>query len=492
MNRRLNHWILCGYLTISLAACGGGGGGGDEGSVVVDTDGVIDVVNGDVGGTGIGTITGFGSVIVNDIRRFTVNSATSISIDDDEVSESDLREGMVVRFDISDDANGNFTAGTAVNIAASNRVKGPISATNPLSVLGQLVVVTGSTVLDSIPDSNPANLALGDIVEVAGFADQSGVIQAARLEYKPGGVALWKVLGNVSNLLNNTSFSLGALDINLNGTVPRDCTGGLQNGDFVEVKATADSAYRAGDSLGTVTSVECQTNALAAPLNSVATRIEGEFEGFVTAVTSASEFQMGQQRVVYRADTEFEGGNASDIAVGVKLEAEGDFDTGTGILTADKIRFRETRVRIEAPLDSASVVPGVSLEIMGIRVIFTSQTEDDDGILASGSGIRQVEVRGFVDAAGVVIAEQLRDRGTADSNGVRVRGPVSTIVPTTFEILGLGADTATARSITDSNDSAIDSDTFFSLISNGTPVEIEDARWDGVSRLDNGKISIED
>ena len=65
-------------------------------------------------------------------------------------------------------------------------------------------------------------------------------------------------------------------------------------------------------------------------------------------------------------------------------------------------------------------------------------------------------------------------------------------MPTTFEILGLGADTATARSITDSNDNAIDSDTFFSLISNGTPVEIEDARWDGVSRLDNGKISIED
>ena len=101
--------------------------------------------------------------------------------------------------------------------------------------------------------------------------------------------------------------------------------------------------------------------------------IEGEFEGFVTAVASPpvtavaspSEFQMGQQRIIHSAGTVFEGGDITDIAAGVKLEAQGDYNTGTGILTADKIRFRETRVRIEAPLDSANVVPGVSLEIMG-------------------------------------------------------------------------------------------------------------------------------
>ena len=150
---------------------------------------------------------------------------------------------MVVRFDISDDANEDLTAGTAVNIAASHQVKGPVTSVNPLSVLEQAVVVTGSTILDSLPGANVSGLVVGDIVEVAGFADQNGVIQAARLEFKAAGVALWKVLGNASNVLSSTSFSLGTLDIILNGTVPRDCGGGLQNGDFVEVKATPDASY---------------------------------------------------------------------------------------------------------------------------------------------------------------------------------------------------------------------------------------------------------
>ena len=126
-----------------------------------------------------------------------------------------------------------------------------------------------------------------------------------------------------------------------------------------------------------------------------------------------------------------------------------------------------------------------------IRVIVTSKTEDEDGILFGVSGPRQVEVRGFIDGS-EVIAEEVRDRGEVDFNDVRVRGPVSNIVPTTFQVLGITGDTATASSITDVNDNRIDSNTFFSLIRNGTPVEIEDATWDGATRLDNGNIEIED
>ena len=113
---------------------------------------------------------------------------------------------------------------------------------------------------------------------------------------------------------------------------------------------------------------------------------------------------------------------------GAKLEAEGELDTSTGILSADKIKFRETRVRIEAPVNVPGGGLGSSFTIMDIiPVNTTSLTEDDDG-LVDGSGPAgniQVEVRGFVDSSGTVFANEVRERGTADLTDVRLRGPAT-------------------------------------------------------------------
>jgi hypothetical protein len=442
---------------ICLAACGGGGGGG----------GVGGLAGGGISGTGIGTITGFGSVKINVARDFATDANTLFFLDDEPVADQATLEallcggiacgatnpGMVARVDIGADVNADFTSGTAVSVNAFNLVKGPVTGINPLRVLEQTIIVTGDTVLSDVPGNNAANLLPGDIVEVSGFADANNVIQATRLEFKPAGAPVWKLTGPAGNVIANTSFQIGSQLVLLNGVVPRDCVGGLTGGDLVEVKADQDPGFaQGGDTLDTVTDVECQVPGLGVPGNANGNVLDAEIEGIVTVINGPGDFVVNGQRVVTNAGTLFEDGAADDIVIGAKLEAEGDLDLVTGILAADKIKFRETRVRIEAPVNIPGGGVGSSFTIMDIIVNTTSLTEDDDGIIDGSGGIsgnRQVEVRGFVDSTGSVFATELRDRGQADTTDVRLRGPTTdTCDPlsgdTELSILGVTVDTDSA------------------------------------------------
>ena len=97
-----------------------------------------------------------------------------------------------------------------------------------------------------------------------------------------------------------------------------------------------------------------------------------------------------------------------------------------------------------------------------------------------------------MDTAGNVIAEEVRNRGESDASDTRLRGPVANIQSPTFDILGVVVDTSTAREIRDENDVLIGSAAFFGLISPGSIVSVQDGVYDGVSRLDQGKIEVED
>jgi hypothetical protein len=483
---------------ISLTACGGGGT--DSAGV----DGGGSVAGGGISGTGVGTITAFGSVVINDIRKFEFDDNTKFFRDGEEVSEDNFMQngvGMVSRLEIGDDVSADFTSGTAVTVTADNLLKGPVTSIDPLSVLGQPVIANGSTILDNVPGNAAANLLSGDVLEVSGYAGNGNVIQATRIEYKGSnntGALEWKLTGAVSNVVANTSFQIGNQQVILNGVLPRDCGASLDNGEFVEVKASQDPGFTAGSALDTVTDVECKVPGLGVPDNSSSTILDAEIEGIVTSGTPA-DFIVNGQRVTTGSTTQFEGGAPEDLVVGVKLEAEGDLDTTSGILLADKISFRETRVRIEAPVSVPSAGLNGSFTLLDVIAVNTNiLTEDDDGLLdGSGpNGSMQIEVRGYVDKSGAVIATEVRERGDADSADVRLRGPASNISAPTFEILGVTVDTVTASSIVDDRVSPpepISAATFFSRVSDGTPAQVEDGAFSSATdTITGGAIEIED
>ena len=466
-----------------LTSCGGGS----------DISSNTNVGSG-IGGTGSGQITAFGSVFINDTRKFEVDDNTKVFIDDNPVSEAELRTrglGLITRVDVATDVNADISAGTAVNIFADNTLKGPVTSIAPLQVFAQDVEITGDTVL---VNTTGTNLVVGDIVEVSGYLGVANNIQALRLERKPNGTTVWKLSGT-TNSVTSTSFKVGNQRVNIGSLTPRDCgAGGLQNGLNVEVKINPDNTFVAGDAIATAIDIECKNVALQIPAGAVSTTIKAEFEGIVSSVTGnpVSQLLINNQLVSITSTTTFEGGVNIDLIVGVKVEAEGVLDTNSGVLTANKIKFRQSRVRIEAPVDVPVGGLDSSFQIMqSIEVNIGVSTRNE----VNNSGLQQIEVRGFVDKTGKVFAERVRDRGAADANDTRLRGPIANTntASGTFTILGVTVDGNTAISIKDVNGNTITINQFLSQATAGTLVQVNNGDFTSSPALIvNGEIEIED
>lgn len=508
--------IMTAMAAAGLVSCGGAGSGLFAG--------------GGISGTGLGTITAFGSVEINDIRDFTTDANTQFFLDDDPVADQATLEallcggvpcvatnpGMVARVDIGSDVSADFTSGTAITVNAFNLVKGPVTGINPLQALEQTLLVTGDTVLVNVPGNDHANLQLSDVVEVSGFDNGNNAIQVTRLEFKGAnntGTLVWKLAGKVTATAAG-EFNIGTQRVVLNGVVARDCAGPVPAvGELVEVKAAEDPGFAAGgDTLDTATDVECQVPGLGVPPGTAGTVLEAEVEGLVNAPACAGgDFEVGGQCVALLPTTLFEDGDVGDIVIGTKLEAEGDLNTTNGVLTADKIRFRENRVRIEGPVNVPAGGVGGSFTILGnaIAVNTTSLTEDNDDLInnPANSGNRQIEVRGYVDSNGNVFATELRDRGPGDAGDVRLRGPTTDTcdgnVDTELTILGVTVDTDSipanppALYFNETVEPAVplaDDDALCALISVGSNVEAEGGVFTSAPpRIDDAELySIED
>ena len=178
---------------VSVTGCGGGGGGGGGGK---QPDGI------DRGGRTIasGPITGFGSIWVNGVEYST--TAATITVDDSPGTESDLRVGQFVRIEGTVATGG--TTGTATRVIYADDVEGPVQsidvANRQLVVVGQVVQTGFGTSFDSsIQPNDVSGLTVGDWIEVSGAVNSAGVVEATRIERKPGGGAV-EVKGLVSGL----------------------------------------------------------------------------------------------------------------------------------------------------------------------------------------------------------------------------------------------------------------------------------------------------
>lgn len=255
----------------------------------------------------------------------------------------------------------------------------------------------------------------------------------------------------------------------------------------MQVEADVDPLFNPGDILTTVTDVECLTPGLAIQANTTGTVLEAEVEGLVSSIT-LPQLVINGQTVVTTAGTVFEGGTALDIDIGAKLEAEGELDTTSGILTADSIRFRDRRVRIVAPVNVPGAGLGNSFQIMDVITVNTNSLPvDGDGLVdgSGNSGNLQVEVRGYLDASDAVIATEVRDRGQAGPLRVRLRGPVGdacnpAIADVEFDILSVIVDTDPTVAMTvfaGSGGSVLTQQGFCDLAVTGTFVQAEDGEF---------------
>jgi Domain of unknown function (DUF5666) len=138
-----------------------------------------------IGGTGIiGTITGFGSILVN---GYEVDYAADQPINSDfgtPLHANALRVGQVVAVDAEGDGQHLRARTIAVQHEVAGRIDSVDRASGTFMVLGQTVSAENGIVADKNGQSvhSISDLAVGDSIEVSGLRRDDGVIAASRIE----------------------------------------------------------------------------------------------------------------------------------------------------------------------------------------------------------------------------------------------------------------------------------------------------------------------
>jgi hypothetical protein len=434
------------------------------------------------------------SVTINGQRTFATSPQATYSLDGNPVTATqaaNLGAGYSVQVNI-DNVDANASSGDATSINLRNLVRGPVTATDPLSVLSQPLVVTAETLLVDIPAGDLANVAVGDLLEVSGFLDSNGAIAATRVALRTDPMTDWKLFGQVSGF-SGASFLIGAQAVDATGVTPFGCVPALQDGQFVEIETLPNAGFVAGSVLGQLTLLECEDpNFDDPPPGTVTASLEGIISALPDPLPIPPSFSMLGIEVITDAQTEYRAGGVDDLDIGVRVEVEGIFDDIARTMTAHEVRFVQAQVRFEAPVEPADVSPGQSILIMGSSAGFTAQTRDDDSIISGLSMPTQIEVRGLVDRDGQIFATRVRERGQPDLADTRLRGPVGAISAPQLVILGISVDTSTAQ-FRDPAHNVISAAEFFARVFPGTLVSAENAVYDPLgATLVAGLVELEE
>jgi hypothetical protein len=404
--------FLAALITL-LASCGGGTGG----------TGVTS--NNPSNAVSIGVMAK-GSVIVNGVH-FDDNTAT-IKIDDTPKTSNDLQSGMVVR--LRGQINGNATTGTAQVVNVSTEIRGTVQThdgtTVPptFTVVGQTVFVDDLTVLANFGASPPPASAVGSLsngssfVEVHGLRDATGALHASRVELLNANPLGDELRGTVDGL-GATTFTLknGTTSVPVNFSA---VTITLANGEIVEVHGAFNGTTF------TATSINIEDDAQFQHQAGEEFEIEGQVSGCLAA-NPCTLFNVGAQVVQVSASTRFEGGAPTDLADGIRVEAEGhQFSAST--LIAEKIAFKRTRVILTGQVTNTTgtLTAGTghvgTVTVLGQLVQVTTLTEikTNDSITT----LDRVEVRGFVDSSGNVVADRVDDNPGGGNKDI-VQAPVT-------------------------------------------------------------------
>jgi hypothetical protein len=374
---RRNGWrTLFGSLLagLVLAACGGGGSGTDSATEQAAS-------------YTAGTVSGFGSVIVNGVR-FDDSAAT---VEDDEGargSSSSLKLGMQVEIEGSrvDDALGRAVAR---HIRFGAELIGPVASVNPTAntfvVLGQTVEVRNNTVFDGSITGGLSGLS-GKIVEVHAIFDAANSRYiATRIEDRLA-VVLYKIRGMVSNH-NPTAktFTLGTELISYANVPAASLPANLGNGLRVRVRLETVQVNGAWVAVRIVNGVRKVDDLPDARVRGAVTTFNSTASFLVNGIpvdASGAIFDRGSAGLALGANVEVRGNavNGTIVATRVRVLSSSDDDvrgfelhgTASGVDTnANTFVLRGVNVSY-GPLvlwvrgSEAQLVEGAKLEVRGV------------------------------------------------------------------------------------------------------------------------------
>ena len=382
-------------LAALLLAMGCGGGGGSmesSGSSTATKPGTAFMQ---------GTITGFGSIIVNGVR-FDESAAQVMDEDGQARDRSELKLGMIVEVESSGINRGSMTA-KASRVQFGAAIVGPVSAisagTAPktLTVLDQIVEVRNTTVFDDLSKGFDS-IKVGDVLEVHALFDATtGHYLARRIEPKPG-ATVFKLRGIVASLDPAAkTFKIGGALIDFSGIAATDLPSNFANGMRVRVRLQT-----AKNSSGAWVAIS-----IRAEERRREDEDEAEVRGIITEFTSPASFSINGLPVD-ASKAAFPDGT-SGVKLGANVEVEGAIVNG--VLVAAKVELEdehEDRDRNELHgTISALDTQAKTFVVRGVTVHYSAATVFEDGVAANLANGRQVEVKGSLGADGTTV-EALR------------------------------------------------------------------------------------
>jgi Domain of unknown function (DUF5666) len=171
----------------------------------------------------------------------------------------------------------------------------------------------------------------------------------------------------------------------------------------------------------------------------------------VTRFVSATDFDIAGRKVSTTATTRYEGGTAADLALNLKVEAEGTIDAA-GVLVAVKIEFKRGNSAGVAGIvdivtaDSSGL--GGTLTVLGVAVTVDNTTRIEDKSdariemfrLANVQAGDYVEIRGTEAGVLKLTASRLERRKVNSESWVR--GTVRDLASPNFTALGVPVTTS--------------------------------------------------
>jgi hypothetical protein len=275
-----------------------------------------------------GVIAGTGGLTINDVRYAT--NATSVTVNDQPGTLSDLDPGLIVTLRGSINSDGQ--SGTADSIDFDANLIGPVenldAANGRILVMGQSVMTDPDTQFGAgIDPATYAGLSLGDIVQISGYADAGGAIRATRIDTHSSNAEL-QLIGEVAGLdLANLLFTINGLVIDYSGAIFIDLPGGAPSNGMM-IKAI-------GAMSGGLFNVERLVTAPALP-GSTGQRVQTA--GLITRFNSSADFDINNSAAAVNAGTSYQNGNVGDLAQNAEVVIDGDLSS-SGRITANRLTF---------------------------------------------------------------------------------------------------------------------------------------------------------
>jgi hypothetical protein len=477
-------------LVATLVACGGGGGGSSDTATT----------SSDV--TSSGTITGFGSVIVNKVR-YATTSARVVRDDgtliDDSPSDDDLKailgEGNIVkvRGTRTDDSNGIANTITVDDETVGDIEIGSIDDTNFTFVVnGQTIFVSPDTIIDDsiIGNSATADAAFGTLnttldllltgvvrVEVAGFPVQGG-IQATRIEdFNGSTTAGTGELGSNVDEIKGFVSNLGADSFQINDTIVSFGAGTIFDDDFT---LAADQLVEVHGSTTGPTTFDAIRIELEDDLFDDDFSGEFEVEGVIQSIvpdgTGGGDVTINGTTVTVA--------DISALSEGLRIEIKGVLQSNGNIVITRVQDEAEDNIRTEDLVISADASSfqtrlGLNIEPSDRTRLEDDTIDNDDNLsladfLANVNGQR-VEARGFpLSGTTAWTRAEIEDSKDLDCS---LRGPAADITGSvsdfTFKIEGVTIDVSQVsdNNFEGANDQPIGRQNFFDQLTAGIIVE---------------------